>query len=47
MKCTDCDDFTCESWTLMKEHYAKNHPDVNPTLLFTKEARSKVKVELS
>lgn len=41
--CTDCisPNFTCESWTLMQEHYAKFHPEhKNPGKYFTKEAKA-------
>ena len=42
LMCTDCDEFACQSWTLMQEHYAKKHPDVkNPGKYFTKEAKAK------
>lgn len=43
--CTDCilpENFRCDSWTLMQEHYAKFHPDTkNPSKYFTEEARAK------
>lgn len=43
MMCTDCiqpKEFTSKSWTLMTEHYAKEHPDTkNPGKYFTPEAK--------
>ena len=40
MLCTDCD-FHCVHWEEMKDHYKQKHPQVNPTSLFTREARKK------
>ncbi len=48
MKCTECPtkqegcekEFKTDEWWDMRKHYRKYHPDVNPTPLFTKEART-------
>ncbi len=40
MMCTECGHHE-DIWLMMKNHYRKIHPDINPHSYFTKEAKSK------
>ena len=53
MQCTECPtkqegcekEFKTPEWWDMRKHYRKYHPDVNPTPLFTKDARTTIEYD--